>query len=178
MRETCGECKRKGDLKMCICGSVCYCSADCQRRAWRKSHREVCFCGPVRICLDGTNTVRSAHPDSLTHSERAYFRHCTHAILRKNGEPEKLRSVRSVVVDLVTFALATKRIWRSRRVGERARRQSHPVLGEGEPGRRRVFASSRCCLARERLEGLKGVVFEHVCGGAPSSSIDSAHTYQ
>ena len=110
---------------MCICGSVCYCSADCQRRAWRKSHREVCFCGklcvsswmilclrfipgPVRICLDGTNTVRSAHPNSLTHSERAYFRHCTHAILRKHGEPEKLRSVRSVVVDLVTFALATK----------------------------------------------------------------------
>ena len=55
-----------------------------------------------------TNTVRSAHPNSLTHSVCAYFRHCTHAILRKHGEPEKLRSVRSVVVDLVTFALATK----------------------------------------------------------------------
>ncbi|TRM57633.1 hypothetical protein BD626DRAFT_464590, partial [Schizophyllum amplum] len=53
LRGRCGECKRQAtveeDFKMCVCGTVFYCSKACQRAAWGAGHSAICYTGRIDI---------------------------------------------------------------------------------------------------------------------------------
>ncbi|TRM57634.1 hypothetical protein BD626DRAFT_634630 [Schizophyllum amplum] len=92
----------KQKMKMCPCALAFYCSKQCQKTHWHAAHRYCCYRdhnGPLATSRDtadhrmGQNTV--------THAERFFLKRCAQEYMLDYGDPDSVRKVRTIMVDLI-----------------------------------------------------------------------------
>lgn len=89
-------------LRICPCASVSYCSRACQKTDWRARHHQNCSIIINAPTIASADTITVAHiPDSVSLAERIYLKRCAAEYLMEYGDPEAMRDICSVLVDLI-----------------------------------------------------------------------------